>query len=259
MQLSRSFGPTLGFDIVGARISVCLLAVALRVGGAPDLGIELFGTQFRGFLRNDAVAFEQLLLLGRVRQRARIVSGRLTLVRLFLQRRTAQGELLLLLGDGLIGQSLLLLGRLVLLRFLNGRCTTGIRLGDGGVLRDLRRLGATPILQVAALVFDGGDLERVDDQALVVHRVRGFLLHLGREGSTILDDLLDCQRTDDGAQRSGEDLCAVGLDLVLLVEEALRGLAHVPLGAADLDLGDTVQAQCDAVHRDSVDGHSDLA
>src|SRR5699024_11371471 len=77
--------------------------------------------------------------------------------------------------------------------------------------------------------------------------------HLRGEGSAVLDDLLDRERADDRAQGAGEDLLRIVVDLLLLVEEALRGLAHIVLGAADLDLRDSLEAQRDAVDRDAVD------
>ena len=48
-----------------------------------------------------------------------------------------------------------------------------------------------------------------------------FLLHLGGEGGPVLDDLLDGERADDRAQRAGQDLLAVVVDLRLLVEDCL--------------------------------------
>ncbi|SIG87832.1 Uncharacterised protein [Mycobacteroides abscessus subsp. abscessus] len=258
MEFGRRLGAALGFDLVGPGVGRGLLPVAFGVGGPADLGVELLGTQLRGFLRDDAVAFEQLLLLGRGRERAGVVGRRLPLIGLFLQGGTAQRELLLLFGDRLVGQRLLLLRLLVLLRLLDGGGTGGVRLGDGGVLRDLGGLRTTPVAQVAALVLDRGDLEGVDDETLVVHRVRGLLLHLRGEGGAVLDDLLDGERADDRAQGTREDLLRVVVDLILLVEEALRGLAHVIVGAPDLDLSDTAQLEGDAVLRDAVDLDGDL-
>ena len=258
MQLGRGLGPTLRLDLVGAGVGFGLLPVAFGIGRAPDLGVELLGAQLCGLLGHDTVLLEQLLLLGRGGQGAGIVRGRLPLIGFLLQRRTAQCQLLLLFGDGLVGQRLLLLGLLVLLGLLDGRGTPGVRLGDGGVLGHLGGLGTTPVAQVAALVLDGRDLEGVDDQTLVVHRVRGFLLHLRGEGSAVLNDLLDRERADDRAQGAGEDLLRIVVDLLLLVEEALRGLAHIVLGAADLDLRDSLEAQRDAVDRDAVDLDLDL-
>src|SRR5699024_8778418 len=149
----RGLGPTLRLDLVGAGVGFGLLPVAFGIGRAPDLGVELLGAQLCGLLGHDTVLLEQLLLLGRGGQGAGIVRGRLPLIGFLLQRRTAQCQLLLLFGDGLVGQRLLLLGLLVLLGLLDGRGTPGVLLGDGGVLGHLGGLGTTPVAQVAALVL----------------------------------------------------------------------------------------------------------
>lgn len=232
--------------LLGVR--VLLLGVALGLGRLVDLGDELLLAQVVVADRDELLLLDDLLLLGGAGQGTGGVGHGLTGVGLLLDLGLADVEGLLRLG-------LLLQVHVLGLRGLAVR----IGLGDRGALGDQRRLGAAPVPQVGAVVLDRGDLEGVDDQALVVHRVLGLGLHLVGEGGAVTDDLLDGQGADHGAQGAGEDLLGVVVDLLLLVQEALGGLADVLDVAAHLHLGDAAQPQEDAVHRIALDLDGDLA
>ena len=143
------------------------------------------------------------------------------------------------LGDGLLGQQPGLLGLL-----------PGQRLGDRRVLEDPGGLGPAEVLQVGALGEDVLQLEGVQHQALVGHRVLGLLRDGRGERGPVADDLLDGQPADDRAQRAGEHLAGELLDLGLLVQEALGGGADRVLGAADLDDRHALQVGPDALLAD---------
>jgi hypothetical protein len=73
-------------------------------------------------------------------------------------------------------------------------------LGDLRVLLDARGLRASEVGQVVALGLDVLQLERVEREPLVGERGLGLLGDRRGERRPVLDDLLDGEATDDGAQ-----------------------------------------------------------
>ena len=125
---------------------------------------------------------------------------------------------------------------------------------------DPRGLRPAEVGEVAAVVGDVLDLERVEDQALAGQRALGLVGHALREGRAVADDLLDGQATDDRAQRTGEHLLGEGLDVGLLAEEALRAEPDLVGVAAHLHDRDAVEVELDALPRDrAADLHRDPA
>ena len=135
------------------------------------------------------------------------------------------------------------------IRGLLGRLA-GVRLGDRRGLADPRGLRATEVGEVAAVVGDVLDLEGVEDQALTGQRALGLVGDALREGGPVADDLLDGEAADDRAQRTGEHLLGEGLDVGLLAEEPLRTEPDLVGVAADLDDGDAVEVELDALPGD---------
>ena len=145
-----------------------------------------------------------------------------------------------------------------IVRLLGG--LAGVGLGDPGGLADPGGLGAAEVGEVAAVVGDVLDLERVEDQALAGERVLRLVGHPLREGRAVADDLLDGQAADDRAQRAGEHLLGERLDVLLLGEEPLGGEPDLVGVAADLDDRDALDVELDALagHR-AADLHRDAA
>ena len=96
----------------------------------------------------------------------------------------------------------------------------GLGLGDASLALDGGRVRATQVLDVAGGVTDLLHLERVDDQAELVHLgTRRLAGELG-ELLAVADHLLDGHVAHDGAQVTGEHVVDPLVHLGLLVEEA---------------------------------------
>ena len=124
---------------------------------------------------------------------------------------------------------------------------------DGGGVR------AAEVLDVAGRVLDLLDLQRVDDQAELLHLgARRLAGQLG-ELLAVADHLLDRHVADDGAQVTGEDVVDPLVHLVLLVEEAAGRVGDRREVVADLVDDHAADAERDALVRDAVDGQVGLA
>ena len=219
-------------------LGLLLDPVARRVGRLADLGLELALGQ-RGLADGD------LLLLGEDR-----------LVAVGLGQRAGRGGL----GGGGVGLGLDLgllerqrpLGDRDLLlggdrRLLGG--LAGVRLGDPGGLADPRGLGPAEVGEVAAVVGDVLDLERVEDQPLPVSEVSDSSATRWANAarsrmicSTVRPPTIERSAPASTSWVNGStsscwlrNRCAAEPDLVGV--------------AADLDDGDAVDVQLDALAR----------
>ena len=191
-------------------------------------------------------------LLGRLRlgQRTGLRGARLGGRGLRLGLGTAQ-------GDVPLGVDLDLLG----LGLADGRLLVRGRLGHPGVALAAGRLLLADELHVARLVADRLDRERVDLEAgrreVALGRVLDGLLEL----HPVEVEFLDGQRADDRAERAFEDVLDDGVDLFLArIEEAFRGIADGLVVGADLERGDALDRDLDALAGHRVGQlHVDLA
>ena len=209
---------------VAGRLGLLLHLVPGGVGRLANLGVELA-------LLELGVALGHLLLLGEDRlvplglgERPAAADFAFAASISAWMRGLLEGQVPVRLGDRLLGEQPLLLGLL-----------PGPRLGDGRVLEHPGGLGPAQVLQVGALGEDVLELEGVQHQTLVGHRVLGLLGDRAGERRPVPDDLLDGEPADDRAQRAGQHLPGEVVDLVLLVQEPLGGGPDRVLGAADLD------------------------
>ena len=221
---------------VAGGLGLLLHLVPRRVGGLTDLGVKLTILQL-------GLALGDLLLLGEDRlvplglgERAGRLGLGLGRVDLRLDGRLLQGQVALRLGDRLLREQPLTLGRL-----------PGLRLGDRSVLEHPGGLRAPQVRQVGTLGDDVLELEGVQHQTLVGQRVLGLLRDGGGERRPVTDDLLDGEPADDRPQRTCEHLAGEVVDFALLVQEPLGGGADGVLGAADLDDRHALQVAADAL------------
>ena len=119
----------------------------------------------------------------------------------------------------------------------------GVALAAGGLL-------LADQVHVAGLVADRLDRERVDLEAgrreVALGRVLDGLLEL----LAVEVELLDRQRADDRAERALEDVLDDRVDLLLLgLEEALGGVPDRLVVGADLERGDALDGDLDALAR----------
>ncbi len=122
--------------------------------------------------------------------------------------------------------------------------------GDGRGALYFRDARFSEGLEIAVLVADIADGEGVDSEAHVREVPGGDLLHLLRELIAVLVDVLDAERAQDRPQvalhRFERDL---GDLLGRFSEEALGGGMKRSLVFLDLDLGDTVHQDGNALRR----------
>ena len=119
--------------------------------------------------------------------------------------------------------------------------------GDLGLAAHALDLGRAERVDVAVLVGDALDLERVEDEPLCEQVALDALGDLVRQLLPVLHELLDRQRRDDAAQRALELLGRELLDRAVLAEEALRGAADELRVGADLHERDARHVDRDAV------------
>ena len=140
----------------------------------------------------------------------------------------------------------------------------GLRLADRGLLvrtslgharvaLDHRQLLLAHEVDVAGFVVDRLDRECVDLEAggreVALRRVLDLLQQL----LAVHDQLLDRQRADDGAERALEDVLDDRIDLLVAgVQEALGGVADRVHVAPDLERGDALDVDLDALAGDRV-------
>ena len=87
-----------------------------------------------------------------------------------------------------------------------GRLAVGVGLGDAGPHLHLGGARLAERLDVARRIDDLLDLQRVDDQAELLHLVRAGVARLLRELVAVGDQVLDREAADDRAQVAVEDL-----------------------------------------------------
>ena len=119
--------------------------------------------------------------------------------------------------------------------------------------------GAPRLRDVAGRVLDLLDLQRVDDQAELLHLgARRLAGQLG-ELLAVADHLLDRHVADDGAEVAGEHVVDPLVHLGLLVEEAAGRVGDGREVVADLVDDDAADAERDALVGDALDGQVGLA
>ena len=181
---------------------------------------------------------------------ARLRGLRLRHVDLFLDRRPLELERLLGVGDlGVDGEALLLL-ELARALLLQRGVPIGTGGGDPGVLQGLLDLGLAERVQIALVVLDLLEYERLELEAHALEVGVGLLADALLEPLLVAVQLLDGEGADDAAQVTGHGLLDGALDLLRRdAQEALRGTPHVVDVAGDLDLRHGLHVDGDALHR----------
>ena len=123
----------------------------------------------------------------------------------------------------------------------------GGRLGHPRVALAAGGLLLADEVHVADLVADRLDREVVDRQAGRREVAPGGALDLLLELLPVVVQLLDGQRADDRAERALEDVLDDRVDLVLALHEPLGGGPDGLLVAADLERGDALDGDLDAL------------
>ncbi len=150
-------------------------------------------------------------------------------------------------GIALVGS----LERRSLLLLLDG-LTVGLGSRDTRLARHRRGMRGRQVLDVTRLVDDLLDLQRIDDDAELLHlRVAG-LLDLLRDEVALTDQLLDRQGSDDRAQVADEDPADQLLEPLLLGQEAPRRIGDGDRVVAHLERGHGLDGEPDALARDAV-------
>ena len=221
--------------------------VRLGVGRLAHGGLQVLLGLCRLELGDLRLLHDDLLTRRRVGERAGLLGDRLRLVRL--------GDRLRL--PDLRRAARRRLQRLGVLLAL-GRLAVGLGLRDARLLGDARRLGRADVRDVAGLVVDLLDLQRVDRQPELLHLDRRRLARLGREPVARADHLLDRHRADDRAQVPGEDVVDERVHLVFLLEEAPRRVRDRRVVVGDLVDHDRLDPDRDALRRHAVDVELDL-
>ena len=135
----------------------------------------------------------------------------------------------------------------------DGGLLVGGRLGHPGVALAAGRLLLADELHVARLVADRLDRERVDLEAGRREVALGGVLDGLLELLAVEVELLDGQRADDRAERALEDVLDDRVDLFLArLEEAFGGVADRLVVGADLERGDALDGDLDALPGDGV-------
>ena len=224
------------------------LLVGLGVGRLAHGGLQPLLLALGLELGHLGLLHDDLLAGGGIGQRAGLLGGGLGLVDLGLV-----AGLLDLAGPpglGLQGVGLLL---------ALGGLAVGLRLGDAGLAGDGGGVGPAEVLDVAGGVVDLLDLQRVDDEAELLHLGARRLAGERGELLAVADHLLHGHVADDGAQVAGEHVVHAVVHLVLLVEEAPGRVGDRREVVADLEDHHALDAERDALVGDAVDGQLGLA
>ena len=131
--------------------------------------------------------------------------------------------------------------------------TIRLRLRDTRIALDGRRVRHGQVLDVPGRVLDLVDLQRVDDQAELLHLRAARGTGLTGELLTVADHVLDRQSAHDGTEMTGEHVVHPLGHQPLLVQEAPCRVGDGHVVVADLEDDHAPHLQRDALLRDAVD------
>ena len=212
-----------------------------RLGGPPHVGLQALRRQLGLPLRQCRLLGDHFLRRAGLGERTGL-------------SRASPGLLHLCLEAGVLDSGIafvLCLQRCRLLLALE-RLLVGLGGRDACLARDSRGVRRRDVVDVAAPVSDLLDLHRVEDQAELLHLRMAALGDLLGQPVAFANDLLDGQRTDDRAQVPGEHPSDQLFHLVLLGQEPARRIGDRGLIVTDLECGDRLDVQPDALDRDAI-------
>src|ERR1019366_7488451 len=117
-----------------------------------------------------------------------------------------------------------------------------------------RRKWCGDVIDVAGRILNLLDLQRVDDDAELLHLTVTSLFDLLGETVTLTDDLFDGQAADDGTKVTGKDAAHQFLHVVLLGKEPPCRVGDRRRVIPDLERGDRPDMQPDPLSGDAILG-----
>ena len=241
------------------QLGLCLLllTVAFGIRLGTNFGIQgLFGNQHlllfqlslplgTGNLGIDIGGFQRLGLLLRLDFICSIRFG-LFDIGVLLKLSLPDSELVLFLGNLLLGVHPGLVGRLVSLRLLDGNITVGLRLGNGSVFLDAGHVVDTQVVNDAVLVGEGLDVEGNQLQTHLTQVRQGVLLDTLTESLAVSDHFGELHLTNDFTHVAFQGVLNLADNLFFLgIQEVGHGKLHQLIVAANADFDGGVNLDVD--------------